>query len=81
MQHAEKKSKGLKEVLKNFKDAEKPDQIAIAGDRLLTYAAFGNLYGMLTAHTEPLCAGEDNKNDNAIASILHAGERKLLHGN
>lgn len=81
IRHAEKKPGGLKEVLSHFKDIEKPDQIAMVGDRLLTDVVFGNLFGMLTVHTEPLCVGEENKNDNTIASILRTGENKLLYGN
>jgi phosphatidylglycerophosphatase GEP4 len=79
IRHDEKKPGGLEEVLRHF-GMEDPAAICMVGDRLLTDVVFGNLYGMLTVHTLPLCQGEDNANDNKIASVIRSGENKMLYG-
>ena len=81
IRHQEKKPGGLNEVLNHFKGVDEPEQVAMIGDRLLTDVVFGNLYGMLTIHTLPLCEGKDNKNDNTIAKVLRTGENAFLYGN
>jgi len=53
----------------------------MVGDRLLTDVVFGNLHGMLTVHTLPLCKGEDNKKDNKIANVIRTAENKFLYSN
>ena len=53
----------------------------MVGDRLLTDIVFGNLYGMLTLHCDPLCSGDDNKSDNKIASVVRSAENAVLFGN
>lgn len=78
--HSEKKPGGLKEVLSHF-DIEDPAALCMVGDRLLTDIVFGNLYGMLTVHTLPLCKGKDNRGDNTIARIIRGMENKALYTN
>lgn len=80
IRHTEKKPGGLDEVLKHFQ-IEDPSELCMVGDRLLTDVVFGNLYGMLTVHTLPLCSGEDNSQDNKIASVIRTVENKGLYGN
>mmetsp|Transcript_29143 Transcript_29143/g.44834 ORF Transcript_29143/g.44834 Transcript_29143/m.44834 type:complete len:231 (+) Transcript_29143:87-779(+) len=80
IRHDEKKPGGLGEVLSHFK-LEDPAQLCMVGDRLLTDIVFGNLYGMLTVHTLPLCSGSDNTEDNKIASLVRSAENKGLYGN
>jgi predicted HAD superfamily phosphohydrolase YqeG len=53
----------------------------MVGDRLLTDIVFGNLHGMLTVHTLPLCKGSDNAADNKIASSIRSAENVVLYGN
>eukprot|EP00980_Cylindrotheca_fusiformis_P028662 scaffold22634_cov123-Cylindrotheca_fusiformis.AAC.9 len=80
IRHTEKKPGGLDEVLKHF-EVEDPAELCMVGDRLLTDIVFGNLYGMLTVHTLPLCSGEDNRQDNKVASVVRTVENKGLYGN
>ena len=60
---------------------EDPAELCMVGDRLLTDIVFGNLYGMLTVHTLPLCTGQDNSQDNKVASVIRSVENKSLYGN
>jgi hypothetical protein len=53
----------------------------MVGDRLLTDVVFGNLHGMLTVHTLPLCAGADNSQDNKVANVIRKVENAGLYGN
>ena len=53
----------------------------MVGDRLLTDVVFGNLYGMLSVHTLPLCSGSDNNQDNTIARAIRKVENAGLYGN
>ena len=78
--HDEKKPGGLNEVLQHFK-IQDPASLCMVGDRLLTDVVFGNLYGMLTVHTLPLCRGADNSADNTPAKLLRSVENKSLYGN
>ena len=80
IRHDEKKPGGLPAVLEHF-DIEDPAQLCMVGDRLLTDVVFGNLHGMLTVHTLPLCAGADNSQDNKIASAVRKMENAGLYGN
>ena len=85
IRHDEKKPGGLEEVMKHFgDDISDPSQLCMVGDRLLTDVVFGNLYGMLTVHCDPLCTGEENKNDNKVASVVRTdrlrGERRTGGG-
>lgn len=84
IRHDEKKPGGLclAEVMKHFGDGiSDPSQLCMVGDRLLTDVVFGNLYGMLTVHCDPLCTGEENKNDNTVASVVRTGENSIMYGN
>ena len=82
IRHDEKKPGGLEEVMKHFgDDISDPSQLCMVGDRLLTDVVFGNLYGMLTVHCDPLCTGEENKNDNKVASVVRTGENSIMYGN
>ena len=82
IRHDEKKPGGLEEVMKHFgEDISDPSQLCMVGDRLLTDVVFGNLYGMLTVHCDPLCTGEENKNDNKVASVVRTGENSVMYGN
>uniref|UniRef100_A0A7S4JN97 Phosphatidylglycerophosphatase n=1 Tax=Odontella aurita TaxID=265563 RepID=A0A7S4JN97_9STRA len=81
IRHNEKKPGGLQEVLDHFGDIDDASQLCMVGDRLLTDIVFGNLYGMLTVHCDPLCKGTENKNDNKIASVIRTGENAALYGN
>lgn len=81
IRHDEKKPGGLDEMMAHFPGVDDPSQICMIGDRLLTDIVFGNLYGMLTVHTLPLCTGSDNENDNTIASAIRSVENKTLYGN
>ena len=81
IRHDEKKPGGLQEVLKHFQSVDDSSQLCVVGDRLLTDIVFGNLYGMLTVHCDPLCTGEMNKNDNKIASVVRSAENNILYGN
>jgi hypothetical protein len=78
--HKEKKPGGLEEVLRHFPTVEEPAELCMVGDRLLTDVVFGNLHGMLTVHTLPLCSGKDNKGDNKVASVIRTVENKLMYG-
>lgn len=78
--HDEKKPGGLEEVLSHF-SMEDPAELCMVGDRLLTDVVFGNLHGMLTIHTLPLCTGADNQGDNKIAMAIRGVENKALYGN
>ncbi len=80
IRHREKKPGGLQEVLDHFENVEEPSQLCMVGDRLLTDVVFGNLHGMLTVHTLPLCKGEENKRDNKVARMIRAVENKILYG-
>mmetsp|Transcript_13814 Transcript_13814/g.20227 ORF Transcript_13814/g.20227 Transcript_13814/m.20227 type:complete len:249 (-) Transcript_13814:98-844(-) len=92
IRHDEKKPGGLDELLRHFNGSEDgsssasstvslddPSEVCMVGDRLLTDIVFGNLYGMLTVHTLPLCSGKENARDNTIASILRSGENMFLY--
>ncbi|KAL7489997.1 hypothetical protein ACHAW6_015693 [Cyclotella cf. meneghiniana] len=79
--HKEKKPGGLEEVMLHFPNVKEPSELCMVGDRILTDVVFGNLHGMLTVHTLPLCTGEDNKGDNKIASWIRSAENKLMYGN
>jgi len=79
VRHQEKKPGGLTELMSHFGDeVTDPSEICMVGDRLLTDIVFGNLYGMLTVHCLPLCSGEENAQDNKIASILRNLENKFM---
>lgn len=81
IRHDEKKPGGLQEVLRHFDGrVEDASQVCMVGDRLLTDIVFGNLYGMLTVHTLPLCTGKDNAGDNKVASVIRSAENKVLYG-
>lgn len=80
IRHDEKKPGGLEEVLRHF-ELDDPSQICMIGDRLLTDVVFGNLHGMLTVHTLPLCTGSENKGDNKIASSIRSVENVCLYSN
>lgn len=79
IRHSEKKPGGLSQVLHHFQCTD-PARLCMVGDRLLTDVVFGNLHGMLTIHTLPLCQGEDNAQDNWTAKILRPIENKCLYG-
>ena len=80
IRHEEKKPGGLQDVLDHF-DIKDPAQICVVGDRVLTDVVFGNLHGMLTVHTLPLCKGkEENKRDNWTAKLIRPVENKLIYG-
>lgn len=88
IRHDEKKPGGLAEVMRHFSiEASEEDEeaassrICMVGDRLLTDIVFGNLYGMLTVHTLPLCKGDDNKKDNFPSNMVRTAENKLLYNN
>lgn len=78
--HNEKKPGGLNEVLNHF-SIQDPAELCMVGDRLLTDIVFGNLYGMLTVHTLPLCSGTENAGDNTVAKVIRNVENKALYGN
>eukprot|EP00547_Thalassionema_nitzschioides_P005947 CAMPEP_0194203916 /NCGR_PEP_ID=MMETSP0156-20130528/3566_1 /TAXON_ID=33649 /ORGANISM="Thalassionema nitzschioides, Strain L26-B" /LENGTH=193 /DNA_ID=CAMNT_0038929777 /DNA_START=95 /DNA_END=673 /DNA_ORIENTATION=- len=80
IRHNEKKPGGLDAVLSHFEMTD-PCRICVVGDRLLTDIVFGNLYGMLSVHTLPLCKGEDNKKDNKIAGTVRSVENSILYSN
>jgi phosphatidylglycerophosphatase GEP4 len=80
IRHDEKKPGGLEEVLSHFQ-MDDPAALCMVGDRLLTDVVFGNLYGMLTIHTLPLCRGADNQSDNMPAKVIRSVENKGLYGN
>ena len=80
IRHDEKKPGGMEEVLKHF-GMDDPAKICMVGDRLLTDIVFGNLYGMLTVHTLPLCQGEDNAKDNTVSAMIRSAENALLYSN
>ena len=79
IRHNEKKPGGLREVLEHF-HVEDPAMLCMVGDRLLTDIVFGNLYGMLTVHTLPLCKGKENNQDNTVAKAVRIVENKGLYG-
>lgn len=76
IRHREKKPGGLDEVLKHFELTD-PAAVCIVGDRALTDVVFGNLYGLLTIHTLPLCYGKENAQDNWTAKILRPIENSV----
>lgn len=80
IRHKEKKPGGLDEVLKHFDETD-PARLCMVGDRLLTDIVFGNLHGMLTVHSLPLCEGKENKKDNWTAKIIRPVENTALYGN
>lgn len=77
IRHQEKKPGGLQEVLDHF-SIQDPTEICMVGDRILTDVVFGNLYGMVTVHTQPLPL-EDNK-DNWTARLIRPLENTVLYG-
>jgi len=79
IRHDEKKPGGLEEVLNHF-SLQDPAALCMVGDRLLTDVVFGNLHGMLTVHTLPLCRGADNAGDNKVASMIRDVENTALYG-
>ena len=79
IRHDEKKPGGLQEVLSHFKIKD-PAELCMVGDRLLTDVVFGNLYGMISVHTLPLCSGSDNSQDNKVAKAIRKVENKGLYG-
>lgn len=79
VRHKEKKPGGINEVLQHF-SLERSELLCIIGDRLLTDIVFGNLYGMLTVHTLPLCSGNENANDNWTAKLIRPVENRVLYG-
>lgn len=80
IRHDEKKPGGLQEVLQHFQ-LEDPAAVCVVGDRLLTDVVFGNLYGLLTVHTLPLCQGPENASDNWTAKMLRPAENYFLYRN
>jgi phosphatidylglycerophosphatase GEP4 len=80
IRHDEKKPGGLEEVLSHFQ-IEDPAELCMVGDRLLTDVVFGNLHGMLSVHTLPLCSGSDNSQDNTVARAIRKVENAGLYGN
>lgn len=80
IRHDEKKPGGLQEVLQHFA-LEDPASVCILGDRILTDVVFGNLHGLLTVHTLPLCSGVENARDNWAARLLRPMENALIYGN
>lgn len=80
IRHKEKKPGGLEEVLEHFQISD-PAKLCMVGDRLLTDIVFGNIHGMLTVHTLPLCKGrQENAADNWTAKILRPVENRMLYG-
>jgi predicted HAD superfamily phosphohydrolase YqeG len=57
-----------------------PAAVCVVGDRILTDVVFGNLYGLLTIHTLPLCYGPENAKDNWTAKLLRPMENSVLYG-
>uniref|UniRef100_A0A7R9X168 Phosphatidylglycerophosphatase n=2 Tax=Craspedostauros australis TaxID=1486917 RepID=A0A7R9X168_9STRA len=80
IRHTEKKPGGLEEVMDHF-EVDDAAELCMVGDRLLTDIVFGNLHGMLTVHTLPLCKGKDNQNDNTVANIIRKVENTGLYSN
>ena len=80
IRHHEKKPGGLDETIAHFDNVDDPSQLCMVGDRLLTDIVFGNLHGMLTVHTLPLCEGEENKKDNKVAKVVRTVENKIMYG-
>lgn len=80
IRHHEKKPGGLDEVLQHFQLTD-PATLCIVGDRILTDIVFGNLYGLLTVHTLPLCFGAANSRDNWTAKLLRPIENSFVYGN
>jgi phosphatidylglycerophosphatase GEP4 len=80
IRHDEKKPGGLEEVLAHFQMVD-PAELCVVGDRLLTDIVFGNIYGMLTVHTLPLCSGLENRQDNKVAKAVRRVENAGLYGN
>jgi len=78
IRHNEKKPGGLGEVLARFKVGDLVT-LCMVGDRLLTDVVFGNLYGMLTVHTLPLCKGNDNNQDSTVAKVIRSVENTGLY--
>jgi phosphatidylglycerophosphatase GEP4 len=78
--HEEKKPGGLQNVLDHFEMSD-PARLCMVGDRLLTDIVFGNLHGMLTVHTLPLCRGNENGRDNWTAKLLRPMENSVLYRN
>lgn len=83
VRHNEKKPGGLTELMMHFGSdvVDHPSQVCLVGDRLLTDVVFGNLYGMLTIHCEPLCKGKENAADNTAARVIRDMESLFLYGN
>lgn len=54
-------------------------KVCVMGDRLLTDVVFGNLHGMLTVHTMPVCTGKENRKDNVPAKIVRRLENGFLY--
>lgn len=79
IKHEEKKPGGLDDTMAHFPAVDDPSQLCMVGDRLLTDIVFGNLHGMLTVHTLPLCTGKENTNDNTIAKIVRSAENKIMY--
>lgn len=72
IRHARKKPGCISSVLDYFKCA--PLELVSIGDRIFTDIVFGNMYGMLTFHTQALTENGDNRN----AVILRRHESRLV---
>lgn len=78
IRHQEKKPGGLEEMLEHF-GMDDATEICIVGDRILTDIVFGNLYGLLTIHTQPLPL-EDPSVDNWTARWIRPVENTVMYG-
>ncbi|CAM9368357.1 unnamed protein product [Chrysoparadoxa australica] len=83
VRHAVKKPGGLEEVLQFFSEQSgeevRSEELCVIGDRLLTDVVFGNLYGMVTVHTQPLTLAGDNKVAMVARYVEQGVWGSLLH--
>ena len=101
IRHQEKKPGGLDEVMEHFQPVlmgnnGNPARLCMIGDRILTDVVFGNLYGMLTVHTQPVTnliptsnientdqyeKHQDNqRKDNWTARLIRPIENYVVYG-
>ena len=81
IRHATKKPGGIHEVQQHFRNVpHETRQMCVIGDRLLTDIVFGNLYDMVTIHTQALPrSGSAPDRDNWTARWIRPMENFLLY--
>jgi phosphatidylglycerophosphatase GEP4 len=80
IRHANKKPGGIEEVKRHFQERYNTNQMCVVGDRLLTDVVFGNLYDMVTIHTQAFPRSDHlSDRDNWTARWIRPMENYLIY--